>query len=91
MTLSLFAIFSAVVFIAAFIQGALGIGFALIVAPVIGMLHPEFLPVTLLILMLPLNGLVARRELPAAALIGPPFAPNRPGSLGIVLAIAGRF
>lgn len=52
----------AVVFVSAFVQGALGIGFALIVAPVAGVLQPGLLPVTLLILMLPLNFLVAWRE-----------------------------
>ncbi|HEV7250317.1 MAG TPA: sulfite exporter TauE/SafE family protein [Shinella sp.] len=62
MTLGLFAILSAVTLVSAFIQGALGIGFALIVAPVVGILKPELLPVTLLLLMLPLNFHVAWRE-----------------------------
>lgn len=48
--------------IAAFIQGAVGIGFALIVAPVMGLLRPDLLPVALLLLMLPLNAYVALRE-----------------------------
>nr|WP_255435506.1 sulfite exporter TauE/SafE family protein [Paracoccus sp. S1E-3] len=48
--------------ISAFIQGAVGIGFALIVAPVFGFFDASYLPVTLLILMLPLNFLVAWRE-----------------------------
>jgi uncharacterized membrane protein YfcA len=47
---------------AAFIQGALGIGFALIVAPMVGLLQPDLLPVMLLILMLPLNFHVTWRE-----------------------------
>jgi uncharacterized membrane protein YfcA len=59
---TLFLILSAAVFVAAFIQGAIGIGFALIVAPVFGILAPEYLPVTLLILMLPLNFHIAWRE-----------------------------
>ena len=62
MTFSLFLLLSSVVFVAAFIQGAIGIGFALIVAPIFGILQPEFLPVTLLILMLPLNFHIAWRE-----------------------------
>ncbi|GAA0582084.1 sulfite exporter TauE/SafE family protein [Halomonas salifodinae] len=48
--------------VAAFIQGAVGIGFALVVAPVMGLLRPDLLPVALLILMLPLNGYVGLRE-----------------------------
>ncbi|AHD02146.1 sulfite exporter TauE/SafE family protein [Leisingera methylohalidivorans] len=62
MTFDVLLILSAVVFAAAFIQGALGIGFALIVAPVLGLVEPSLLPVTLLILMLPLNSHVAWRE-----------------------------
>lgn len=50
------------VLIGAFIQGTSGMGFALIVAPVIGMLEPAMLPGSLLILMLPLNAYVAWRE-----------------------------
>lgn len=62
MSLSLFAILSFAAFVSAFIQGALGIGFALIIAPVLGFLRPDLLPVTLLLLMLPLNFHVALRE-----------------------------
>ena len=46
----------------ALIQGTTGMGFALIVAPVMGLLAPESLPVSLLILMLPLNAAIAWRE-----------------------------
>ncbi|MFJ3073433.1 MULTISPECIES: sulfite exporter TauE/SafE family protein [Pseudomonas] len=46
----------------ALVQGATGMGFALIVAPVMGLLAPQTLPVSLLILMLPLNAAVAWRE-----------------------------
>jgi len=53
---------SVVVFAAAFVQGATGVGFALITAPVLGILQPELLPVCLLVLMLPLNAFVAWRE-----------------------------
>lgn len=53
---------SSVVAVSAFVQGAVGVGFALIVAPVMSFLAPQALPVTLLILMLPLNAYVAWRE-----------------------------
>lgn len=46
----------------ALIQGTTGMGFALIVAPVMGLLAPESLPISLLILMLPLNAAIAWRE-----------------------------
>lgn len=62
MTLSVWAVMSAVVLLAAFVQGSIGFGFALIVAPMLGMLAPGLLPVSLLLLMLPLNFLVAWRE-----------------------------
>lgn len=55
-------ILSAVIALSAFVQGAVGVGFALIVAPVMSFLSPQGLPVTLLILMLPLNAYVAWRE-----------------------------
>lgn len=48
--------------VAAFVQGAVGIGFALIVGPVMGFLWPELIPVSLLLLMLPLNVYVGLRE-----------------------------
>lgn len=130
MSMSLIAILAAVTFVSAFIQGSLGIGFALIVAPVVGMLKPELLPVTLLLLMLPLNLHVAARErahvdwsgatwitigrfagtfaglwllaalsldqldlavgiftvvAAGAALVAPPFTPNKPSALGVGL------
>ena len=50
------------VMLAACIQGTIGIGFALIVAPVMAFLKPELLPVSLLILMLPLNLFTVLRE-----------------------------
>lgn len=56
------AVVAACVAVAAFVQGTTGVGFALIVAPVLGLLAPEMLPVCLLILMLPLNVYVAWRE-----------------------------
>jgi hypothetical protein len=57
-----FATIATGVGVAAFVQGTTGVGFALIVAPVIGLLEPKLLPVCLLILMLPLNAYVAWRE-----------------------------
>ncbi|UFS64177.1 sulfite exporter TauE/SafE family protein [Paracoccus denitrificans] len=62
MTLSVFLALSLLVGASAFVQGAVGIGFALIMAPIFGLIDASYLPVTLLILMLPLNFLVAWRE-----------------------------
>lgn len=55
MTYDAFLILSLITAAAAFVQGASGMGFALILAPIFGLLRPDFLPATLLILMLPLN------------------------------------
>jgi uncharacterized membrane protein YfcA len=62
MTPSTWALMSAVVLMAAFVQGSTGFGFALIVAPTLGLFAPALMPVSLLLLMLPLNFLVAWRE-----------------------------
>lgn len=43
-------------------QGSTGLGFALLVAPVVGLFEPALLPVMLLVLMIPLNTYVAWRE-----------------------------
>ncbi|MBU7600817.1 sulfite exporter TauE/SafE family protein [Streptomyces sp. P38-E01] len=67
MTLSLLA---CAVALAAFVQGSSGLGFALIVAPVTGMLAPELLPVFVLAAMIPLNAYVAWRERSALDLRG---------------------
>jgi uncharacterized membrane protein YfcA len=48
--------------IAALVQGAIGVGFALIVAPLAAVIRPDLLPGSILILMLPLNAFVAWRE-----------------------------
>ncbi|MBT2439180.1 sulfite exporter TauE/SafE family protein [Streptomyces sp. ISL-36] len=48
--------------VAAFVQGSSGLGFALIVAPVAGILDPGLLPVFVLASMIPLNVYVAWRE-----------------------------
>lgn len=48
--------------VAACVQGTIGIGFALIVAPVMALSRPDLLPVSLLLLMLPLNLFTFLRE-----------------------------
>lgn len=48
--------------VAALVQGAIGVGFALIVAPIAAVLRPDLLPGSILFLMLPLNAFVAWRE-----------------------------
>jgi uncharacterized protein len=53
---------SLVVVLAAFVQGSTGVGFALIVAPVMSFIAPQLLPVCLLALMLPLNLYILWRE-----------------------------
>lgn len=68
----------------AFVQGSTGMGFALIVAPVLGLLAPSLLPVSLLVLMLPLNALIAWRERHAIDLPGTKWI-----SLGRVLGTFG--
>ena len=59
MTLTIFLALSLLVAASAFVQGAVGIGFTLIMAPIFGFVDATYLPVTLLVLMLPLNALVA--------------------------------
>ncbi|MDE2457556.1 MAG: sulfite exporter TauE/SafE family protein [Burkholderiales bacterium] len=58
---TLAAVSMAVAF-AGFVQGSTGVGFALIVAPILGLLAPQWLPVSVLVLMLPLNLYVVWRE-----------------------------
>lgn len=62
MDTELLLITAPVVLVAAFVQGSTGLGFALITAPVIGLIEPLLLPVLLLVLMMPLNVYVAWRE-----------------------------
>jgi len=61
-SLAVFALIAACVMVASFVQGSIGVGFALIVAPVLALMAPDLVPVCLLILMLPLNLYVAWRE-----------------------------
>ncbi|MEP7057494.1 MAG: sulfite exporter TauE/SafE family protein [Caldimonas sp.] len=70
MTWEHFALISAGVLVAGFVQGSTGVGFALIVAPLIGLLDPALLPVSVLVLMLPLNVYVVWRERAALDRIG---------------------
>jgi uncharacterized protein len=58
----MYVVIGLTVLIAAFVQGATGLGFALISGPVVGMVAPRLLPVFLLVQMIPLNGYVAWRE-----------------------------
>lgn len=62
MSIETLALIALSVLIGTFVQGTTGMGFALVVAPVLGILHPALLPGGLLILMLPLNAYVAWRE-----------------------------
>lgn len=62
MTTSALLTLCAVVAFASFVQGSVGVGFALVVAPVMSLFVPALMPATLLILMLPLNAYVAWRE-----------------------------
>lgn len=57
-----FALVATTVTLAACVQGTIGLGFALIVAPVLAFLRPELLPVSLLFLMVPLNLFTVLRE-----------------------------
>ncbi|MFJ4467998.1 sulfite exporter TauE/SafE family protein [Streptomyces sp. NPDC089424] len=56
------AVLALTVAAAAFVQGSSGLGFALIVAPVAGILDPGLVPVFVLASMIPLNLYVAWRE-----------------------------
>ena len=62
MTWLAFSLIATAVLVGGFVQGATGVGFALITAPVIGLLQPALLPVCVLVLMLPLNVYVVWRE-----------------------------
>jgi uncharacterized membrane protein YfcA len=62
LSFAVFALVATVVTIAAFVQGTTGVGFALIVAPILALLAPDLVPVSLLMLMVPLNVYVAWRE-----------------------------
>jgi uncharacterized membrane protein YfcA len=57
-----FALLALITAGAAFVQASIGVGFALILAPILAFAAPELLPVALLLLMLPLNAFVCWRE-----------------------------
>ncbi|MFI9424426.1 TSUP family transporter [Streptomyces achromogenes] len=62
MTAPTLAVLALTVAVAAFVQGSSGLGFALIVAPVAGILDTHLVPVFVLASMIPLNLYVAWRE-----------------------------
>ena len=62
MSLAVLCIGVFTVAVAAFVQGTIGVGFALIVVPVLAFLAPEAIPVCVLLLMTPLNIYVILRE-----------------------------
>jgi uncharacterized protein len=62
LSLAVFALIATGVMVAGFVQGTTGVGFALIVAPILALLAPDLVPVSLLMLMIPLNVYVAWRE-----------------------------
>jgi uncharacterized membrane protein YfcA len=62
LSVALFALIATGVMVAGFVQGTTGVGFALIVAPILALLAPDLVPVSLLMLMIPLNVYVAWRE-----------------------------
>lgn len=70
MSLAVLTAIAVTVAVAAFVQGSSGLGFALIVAPVVGIVSPGLLPVFLLAVMIPLNVYVLWRERAALDLRG---------------------
>jgi uncharacterized membrane protein YfcA len=56
--------------IGALIQGSIGFGFALLVVPILGLLRPEALPVTVLLLAIPMTAWMAIRERGAIDIAG---------------------
>ena len=62
MSLHVHAVIALSVLAGGLLQGSIGVGFALIVSPVLALLAPALLPGTVLILMLPMNAFVAWRE-----------------------------
>ncbi|MFI5801370.1 TSUP family transporter [Streptomyces sp. NPDC051561] len=81
--------------VAAFVQGSSGLGFALIVAPVAGILDPGLLPVFVLAAMIPLNLYVAWRERDSLDLRGASWVTvarlaATPGGLALLWLIPDR-
>ncbi|HET8598134.1 MAG TPA: sulfite exporter TauE/SafE family protein [Castellaniella sp.] len=65
MTTTAFFLIGLTVFVSAFAQGASGMGFAMLAAPVVSLFAPTLIPVMLLVLMIPLNAYIGWRERPA--------------------------
>ncbi|AZM87481.1 MULTISPECIES: sulfite exporter TauE/SafE family protein [Streptomyces] len=89
------AVLALVVAAAAFVQGTSGLGFALVVAPVAGLLDPSLLPVFVLASMIPLNVYVAWRErrsldLRGAGWITAARLAATPGGLALLWAVPER-
>ena len=90
------AVLVLVTLVAAFVQGSSGLGFALIVAPVAGLIDPRLLPVALLLLMLPLNAYVAWRErrhvdLRGAGWITAARIAATPAGIGLLTVVPDRY
>jgi uncharacterized protein len=85
-----YAIAAACVALGAFVQGSIGVGFALIVVPVVAFLEPEFIPVFVLALMIPLNAYVIWREHAAVHWFGAGWitAGRIPGTAGGLALLA---
>ncbi|MFJ2740680.1 TSUP family transporter [Streptomyces sp. NPDC087440] len=88
-------VLAATVAVAAFVQGGSGLGFALIVAPVAGILDPGLLPTFVLAAMIPLNVYVAWRERAALDLRGAGWVTvarlaATPGGLALLWLIPDR-
>ncbi len=62
MTPAVWATLATAVALGAFVQASIGVGFALVMSPVLAVMAPELLPGCVLLLMLPLNLFVAWRE-----------------------------
>ncbi|MFG2292686.1 sulfite exporter TauE/SafE family protein [Streptomyces sp. NPDC048603] len=95
MTAETLAVLAVTVTAAAFVQGSSGLGFALIVAPVAGILDPGLLPVFVLASMIPLNLYVAWRERDALDLRGARWITGArlaatPGGLALLLLVPDR-
>ncbi len=94
MTTELFAVIALTTLVAAFAQGTTGLGFALILAPVVGFIEPRWLPVIVLVLMIPLNVYVLLRERHALDRGGVRWltvgrAVGTVAGLGVLLAVPG--
>ncbi|MEU8466062.1 sulfite exporter TauE/SafE family protein [Streptomyces sp. NPDC029003] len=95
MSTATLAVLALTVAVAAFVQGSSGLGFALIVAPVAGILDPGLLPVFVLASMIPLNLYVAWRERAALDLRGAGWITGArlaatPGGLALLWLIPDR-